>query len=581
MNMVDGGKAFVFRCLVGALAVLPAACFMAEPVTSAPSGRDDSRSMQTVTSAESASGPAQLEPRGALPGEASASGQEPSAATEPPAAPATAEQVPEGLRFPEGFVFGTAIAGFQADMGCPSLTPSECSDRASDWYQFTTDRATTTSPGAHLSGQDPERVGPGFWELFSEDIARADEQLHNGGLRFSLEWSRIFPTATDGVQGHEALRALADPRALARYHAMLTELNARGMQPVVTLNHYSLPVWIHDAVGCHEDFDNCSPRGWVDSERTIREITKYAAFCAREFGAQVDVWATLNEPLQNMLFGYLMPGEERSHPPAVSLKTTAARVVFNALIEAHARMYEVVKRHDTVDVDGDGHASFIGLVYPLVPIVANDPGWFLDNQAVQDVDYLWNRAFLRAVALGEYDEELNGESVYREDLAGRMDYIGVNWYFSMRVSGLGFSFLPQLTSKLTANPLNFEKIPNGPGALIKNLAWINQELGLPAIITENGVPDPGDDGTGPRYLVENLRELALAIEGGADVRGYFYWTLMDNFEWNHGMDERMGLYAVDAQDPLKRRVPRQTVETFAEIARWGVLPEHLLAEHGF
>lgn len=478
-----------------------------------------------------------------------------------------------GLAFPAGFLFGTAIAGFQSDMGCPTLGREACDDPASDWFAFTTSPETVSSGGAYLSGQDPGVVGPGFRELWREDIGRASGELANNALRLSIEWSRIFPEPTDGAADFEALSALADPVEVAWYHEVFQEVRAQGMEPLVTLNHYSLPTWIHDPVGCHQDLDACSPRGWVDRDRTLAEIARYAAFCAREFGAEVDLWVTLNEPLQNAVFGYLLPGEFRSHPPAVTIQQEAARVVVDALIDAHARMYDAVKAEDTADADGDGEASSVGVVYPLTPIVPADPEDPLDQQAAANVHYLWNRAYLDAVALGEWDAGLDGVKTHREDLAGRMDFVGVNWYFSLLVSGLEDSILPDFSPLLTINPFEFGYGENLPEALAEQLRYVNEDLGLPVIITENGTPDPQDDGTAPAYLVENLLALQSAIAGGADVRGYFYWTLTDNFEWNHGMDVRMGLYAVDGDDPQKTRTARQAAGIYAEIAASGEIPE--------
>lgn len=480
-------------------------------------------------------------------------------------------------RFPAGFLFGTAIAGFQADMGCPTLPAAACVDAASDWYRFTTDPEVIADPSANLSGQDPMVVGPGFWELYEQDLDRARDELGNDALRLSLEWSRIFPRPTDGIEGYDALKAAADPAALARYHAIFAAMKARGLTPLVTLNHYALPTWIHDPVGCHKSFATCSPRGWVDRERTVREIAKYAGFCAREFGAEVDLWATLNEPLQNVLFGYLLPNEERTHPPAVTLQTDGAKTAIAALIEAHARMVDALRAGDTADADGDGRATFIGLVYPITPVAPRNPDDPVDVAAVRNIDYLWNRAFLNAVAKGDYDEHLDGTTVHREDLAGRMDYIGINWYFTLELSGTDTSILPSFSPLLTINPFGFGFADN-TGLLAEALRYVNQDLGLPAIITENGTPDPADDGSAPRYLVRNLDELERAMAAGADVRGYFYWTLMDNYEWNHGMDVRMGLYAVAKDDASRRRVARKTVPVYAAIAGSRTLPEDVLRE---
>jgi beta-galactosidase len=476
--------------------------------------------------------------------------------------------------FPRGFVFGTAIAGFQADMGCPTLAPATCADPGSDWYAFTTSPATVGDPAAYLSGQDPSVVGPGFWELYPADIQRASAELHNQALRLSLEWSRIFPTPTDGVEGYDALKQIASPAALAGYHAIFAELKKRGMKPLVTLNHYTLPSWLHDAVGCHADLTTCSPRGWVDATRAVTEVTKYAGFVGQEFGAEVDWWATVNEPLQNMVFGYLMPSAQRSQPPAVLLQTAAAKTVLNALIVAHARMYDALKLSDTVDADGDGKATWVGVVYPLVPITPANPKSALDVQAAKNIDYLWNRVYLDAVVLGKLDANLDGTTVQRADLAGRMDYVGVNWYSGLQVTGTATASLPALSALFTASPLNLVTTANQPDKLAGFLRFVNVDLGMPAVITENGTS--GDAST-PGFIVENLRAVRDAIAGGADVRGYFYWTLMDNYEWNHGMDIRMGLYAVDKNDPSKARVARPAVAVYGEIARSGVLDDATVA----
>jgi beta-glucosidase/6-phospho-beta-glucosidase/beta-galactosidase len=492
-------------------------------------------------------------------------------------APVDAGSGPDGsVSFPPDFVFGTAIAGFQADMGCPTLDAAACDDPNSDWFAFTTNPTTVQSSSAYLSGQNPAVVGPGFWELYPDDIRRADQELHNQSLRLSIEWSRIFPTATDNAADNTALRQIANSDAIARYHAIFAELKKRNMRPLVTLNHYTLPSWLHDAVGCHTNFSSCSPRGWVDSTRAVTEGQKYAGFVAEEFGGEVDWWATINEPLQNMLFGYIEPSAARAHPPAVSLQQAAAKTVFGALVDIHARMYDAIKQYDTVDADGDGKASWVGVVYPFVP-VAPASSSKVDVQAAKNVDYLWNRAYLNAVALGEYDTNLDGKTTLRSDLVNRMDYIGINWYGGLQVTGLGFSLLSTLSPLFTANPLNIVQTDNQPDKLASFVNYVNVTLGKPAIITENGTT--GDDYTAC-FIASNLRAVANAIASGADIRGYYYWTLMDNYEWNHGMNIRMGLYAVSATDPAKVRVARSAVATYGIISASHAVPGELFTECG-
>jgi beta-galactosidase len=482
------------------------------------------------------------------------------------------------LTFPASFVFGSSIAGFQVDMGCPTLAAAECDDPNSDWYQFVTDPTTVGDAKCHLSGEPPS-VGPGHWELYEQDYDLAKNELHQTGMRFSIEWSRVFPTATDAVEGYDALKAIASADALTHYHAELAALKARGMKPLVTLNHYTLPTWIHDPVGCHVDLASCSPRGWVDKDRTVKEIAKYAGFVAKEFGGEIDLWATLNEPFAVLLPGYIFPSADRSNPPAVLLKTPEAKIVLVGLVEAHARMYDAIKANDTVDADGDGKANEVGVVYAMAPVKGADPASDLDKKAAENVFYLFNMVYLNAVAKGDLDADMTGTAVHRDDLANRMDYIGVNYYTRATVEGEVDPALPDLSPLTTFNPFSIKQWEDYPQGIHEMTMLVKEKLGLPSIVTENGAADPNDDGTAPSYLVRHLSWLSRAIHDGADVRGYFYWTLMDNYEWNHGMDVRMGLFAVDKADATKKRTARKAVATYRSIVDAREIPADLAAKY--
>ena len=278
--------------------------------------------------------------------------------------------------FPPGFLFGTAIAGFQVEMGCPTLPAAVCEDRASDWFQWITTPRIVNNPVLFMS-KDPPRAAPGFFELYEADLDRAAYELHNGSLRLSLEWSRIFPRETFGLEGYDALRSAASAEGLAYYHRVLAAMRARGLTPLVTLSHYSLPLWIHDGNACNENLDRCARKGWVD-RRIVPEMAKFAGFAAREFGGEVDLWATLNEPFSAVtLPGYLTPTETRVNPPGLYLKGDAAKTATAAMIVAHARMYDAVKAGDIVDADGNGEAASVGLVYAVTAVAPN-----VNNRAV-------------------------------------------------------------------------------------------------------------------------------------------------------------------------------------------------------
>ncbi len=295
-------------------------------------------------------------------------------------------------------------------MRCPTIPAAQCEDRNSDWYAFITTERTLRSPRAQLSGEPPS-TGPGPWELFEQDFDLAADTLHNNAYRMSIEWSRVFPTATDDAEGFDAMRALADDAAVERYHAMLAALAARGLKPMVTVNHYTLPLWIHDGVGCHVDAATCERRGWVDKDRTVKEIAKYAAFLAQEFGEEVDLWVTLNEPFAVILPGYLLPSPERTNPPARLLAYEDAQTVLAGLVEAHARIYDAIHAHDD--------EARVGVVYNLTPSAPKDPDNPLDVRAAENFFYLWNDVFMDAVTLGRFDHDFNGTAELREDLTDR------------------------------------------------------------------------------------------------------------------------------------------------------------------
>jgi beta-galactosidase len=468
-------------------------------------------------------------------------------------------------------------------MGCPTLSADVCEDRRSDWYQLITSPAQLQDIAGSVSFEPPSH-GPGHFELYEQDFERARAELQLDAFRLSLEWSRLFPNPTDGAEGYDALRALADPAALQRYHAMFAALKARGMKPLVTLNHYTLPLWLHDGVACHQNPSTCTNRGWVDATRAVREIAKYAGFAAQEFGAEVDLWATQNEPFAVVLPGYLFPSPERVNPPGLSFRFADAKTVMMAMIEAHARMYDAVKAGDGDDADGDGQAASVGLVYSTVPMRPKDPDKPTDVRAATNVFYLYNTVFLDGVAKGDVDPTLSGQSTHRDDLAGRMDWLGVNYYTPLTITGTDSPSFPTLSPLTNFDPtaLMQSAYSDDPKGLHEMVLHVKERYGLPVYVTENGVAvdDQADSAhKAPSWIVRHLTWLRQAQLDGADVRGYFYWTLFDNYEWNHGMSVKMGLYGVDPTDATKARTARPAVGTYAEIIRANAVPETLKTQY--
>lgn len=463
---------------------------------------------------------------------------------------------------PDDFLLGAAVAGFQIEMGCPTIAPEQCEDRNSDWYEFVTSTVAQAKGSNFLAG-DPTTNGPGYFELYEQDIARLSE-LNLDGFRFSIEWSRVFPKSTIGVQGHDALKAIASAEALDYYRKQLAALKARGITPLVTLHHYTLPNWMHDAVGCNQNLDRCSPRGWLEPH-VVDEIAKYAGFVARELGGDVDLWVTLNEPLAVVLPGYLFQTKDRTNPPAQLARFAEAKTAMVAMIEAHARMVDAVRENDTTDADGDGRATFIGVVYPVAPVLPKDAERGLDRLAAKNIFYLYNEVFLDAVILGNLDHDADGVAERRDDLVGRSDYLGLNYYTAATVVGERESFADAFSPLLTLNPFELEQGQPFARGIYDMLLYVRDRYDLPVYVTENGTyPELGAGQEA--FLAEHLQWVLRAVHRDeVDVRGYFWWSLTDNYEWNHGMALRFGLYEIDTADPMKKRTRRPVGDTFGAI----------------
>jgi len=457
--------------------------------------------------------------------------------------------------FPSGFSIGSATAGFQVDMGCPTWSAADCDDTASDWYQYVTHPDFLGDAGLHVSGE-PVANGPGMWELYEQDIALMAADGHNS-YRLSVEWSRLFPARVpDEITTVDALEAYADADAVARYHDIFDALRAAGITPMVTMNHYTLPLWIHDGAACHADLSTCADKGWVDADRITHHIGLYAGFLGREFGGDVDRWMTLNEPFATTLSGYLMPGEDRSAPPGVTFDVEATQVVMLAQIEGHAAMYHGLK--------AEHPGAEVGIVMNMTDIVPKDPTNENDLLGVEHMDYLYHRLYLDAATTGAWDPDLDGVvNETRSDLAGTLDVIGINYYNEVVITGSPVPIVSSIPLFDFVPEFSWEPHTEGLARVIA----IADEYGLPIYITENGTPHV--DTLGEEVLDGHLHGLMDAIDAGADVRGYHYWSFVDNYEWNHGFDLRFGLYALDAD--TKARVQRPVGARFAEtIARGGL-----------
>lgn len=500
--------------------------------------------------------------------------------------------------FPPGFLWGTAVAGFQTEAGG---VPAN-GDPGSDWWVWTHD-ATNVTNGV-VSGDLPEN-GPGFWDRYPGDLKLAQKRLRNNAFRLGIEWSRIFPVSTAGVDIGggitptvlQQLDLLADQAAVAHYRAVFDAIRAQGLVPFVTLVHFTLPLWIHDPLATRDALAGADPNappptgfgpaGWLEPA-IVPELAKYAAYVAWKFGDQVDLWAPLNEPIVVAVSGYVnIPGTfSGNFPPGAFSFSGALAVILNE-VAGNAAAYDAVKLWDTVDADGDGSTSSVGLVHNMVYFVPQRPGQAVDVAGAAHADYIYNRVWLNAAILGDVDANVNGVTdpgEHHPEYAGKADFVGVNYYLRAKATGLGgsvspvlplFDFLPTIaygSCPGACSDVGWEIWPEGLRAVLTTAAG----YGLPVYVTENGMADADDDQR-RGYLVAHLRVVESAIANGLDVRGYFHWSLVDNFEWALGFDPKFGLFRYDAA--TQKRKMRRSGQLYARIIKRNTVPAQLRARY--
>ncbi|WP_105970019.1 family 1 glycosylhydrolase [Streptomyces geranii] len=490
---------------------------------------------------------------------------------------------------PTGFMWGVATAAMQ----------NEGDLAGNDWAAFVSSPAIQRRVRrlGELSGAPIELTEPGpavqhaDRAVLGSDLDRARD-LGLTAYRFSAEWSRVQPQPA----GHAGPLTLGDldPTALAYYDGVLDDLEARGLTPILSLSHLTLPVWVLNppresgvggivglpfASGDDPDF-KASLRGWENPE-TVTAFVEFVRFLATRWSDRVRWWVTLNEPVGSMIgVGYLAG----IWPPGFTGDGSRGQDAYFNLIRAHCQAYAVLKATDPNAMVGIAHA----MMHAKVTTAATDTLLGDQEAARNQFDYFYNWHMLNAIVDGQIDRAIARRAADRNLVpAGELgpwlgvdlgapavwrahcDFIGLNYYRSVYVyadalvSGfMGYSggrFTNNLRDSdqphLLLNDLGWEISPGGFGETLRAL---HDRYGLPVLITENGVPQSTDRQRAP-FITAHLEELSRSVGEGVDVRGYLYWTLIDNWEWHEGYrpQARFGLFTVDRDDPA---MPRHLTE---------------------
>lgn len=432
------------------------------------------------------------------------------------------------LRFPPDFLWGTATAAHQV----------EGQNFNNDWWDW------EQTPG-HIRNGDTSRVACEWWKgRWREDLDRA-QSLGQNAHRLSVEWSRIEPREGEW-----------DDAPLQTYRAILRGLRERQMEPFVTLLHFTHPRWF------------LAKGGWLHPDAPLF-FARFVTHVANALGDLCRFWITLNEPNLYFLLNYVWKGR----PPGAGSIPQALRVARQLLV-GHVQAYRALHRvQPSAQVSLAHHARWI------VPAHPNSP---FDRLAARLGDYLINEMFLIPLRRGVLPFPI-GRGEKLEDAERSLDFVGLNYYFADCVtfdaSRPGSLFARNLPARwLEDTPFaTYEHagniFPAGLYHILKRLAV----FALPIYLTENGVFDISRDNQSS-YLVSHLRWLHRAYTEGIDVRGYFWWTLVDNFEWDQGYWLRFGLYHLDLG--TQTRTQRPVADIYARIAREGGIPDDLLEQYG-
>ena len=479
------------------------------------------------------------------------------------------------LAFPEGFHWGVSTAGFQSEMGAGAPL-----DVNSDWWQWLHDPINKLLLG--WKGGVPEN-GPGAYTQYVTDARLAREGVGADTFRMSIEWSRIFPNSTESVDISNGvtpevlaqLDALANADEVAHYADQLAAMHAAGLDPMVTINHFTLPLWVHNPAQARvKELLGLTPQtagGWVSSS-TVTEFEKYSAYLAWKYGDQVTNWVVLNEPVNSMLTSYYAIPFATNFPPAL-VRTDLVAVGLRNEAAAYSASYDVIHELDP--------NAQVGFALNMYTWRGGDPTNPRDQQAAAQFSDFYNRWFPDAVLRGEVDANFDGVITPDEihpDLAGKADYFGVNYYSQGIVIGYGGLSVPSLP--IVKGYPEFSPLLNVvlggclPGtecsdtaqiinpAGLRDVLDIADSYGIPLWVTESGLADAADANRAS-YTVRHLAVINKAIADGMDIRGYTAWSLTDNLEWVLGYEPRYGLYSYD---PVTlERTPRPSVSLIHDI----------------
>jgi beta-glucosidase len=439
---------------------------------------------------------------------------------------------------PQGFEFGASTASYQIEGAT-----HEDGRGASIWDTF------CAEPGRIVDGSSGD-VACDHYHRYAEDVALM-KGLGLDGYRFSIAWPRIQPEGS----------GRPNPSGLDFYDRLIDELLAQGIKPMATLYHWDLPQALEDN------------GGWLNRD-TSQRFAEYATLVGMRFADRIEHWVPVNEPNVVTMLGYALG----RHAPG-------KRLMFDALPVAH---HLLLAHGHAVNMLRAVGAKSIGAANNHSPVwAASDSDE--DKEAANSYSTLWNRVFSDPMLRGSYPDGFGelmpgpvGEDL--KTIRAPLDFYGVNYYNPTRVAGPGSDLppsdgvppvegLPFKVVRVEGYPrtdFGWPVVPDGLRDLLVMMSHEYEGQLPPVYVTESGcayndVPDASgrvNDQRRVDYLDGHLRAIGQAIEAGVDVRGYYTWSLVDNFEWAEGYTERFGLVHIDYE--TQKRSPKDSFRWYAD-----------------
>jgi beta-glucosidase len=424
----------------------------------------------------------------------------------------------DDVSFPGDFLWGVATAAHQVEGGS--------SDSNWTWWESQSD----PSGMPRIAGGQAAGDACDHWNRYPEDIELM-KQLGVSSYRFSIDWARVEPRPGE-----------FDADAIAHYHGVLAALKEAGIRPCITLLHFSWPMWFEQL-------------GAFEKSANIAHFERFARRMFQEYRPACKLWCTVNEAEVVSLMGYLLgmfpPGQQDLH---------TALLVQRNLVLAHAKVYQALKH---MPGGGTARIGFVKNIFQFEPFRRwNLAEWVLARL----VEWAHNGAIMRYMATGMFISRvpwLAWITAYDPEVRGAGDFIGLNYYSHGHVrikldrdQPVSLAHRPHETP----TDFHFAMYPEGLHRALHRLA----ALGKPIFVTENGVPD-ATDRIRDTFIRRYLYALHRARIEGVDVQGYYYWTLMDNFEWAEGYHQRFGLYHVDFD--TQKRTLREGAKAYARVIR--------------